>query len=272
MSCIVDAGVSMVAHVTDVSLTFLGTGTSVGVPVIGCDCAVCTSDRPQDKRFRSSVLFRAGDQTLLVDSGPDLRMQALREGLRKIDAVLYTHAHADHILGIDDLRQFNWISKRRIPIYAPAQTMETIRTTFPYVFQTERGPATCPDIAPCSIDDAPFEIGGETIIPLPAQHGPYPVTGYRIRDFAYLTDVNFLPDETREKMRGLEFLILGALKEGPHTTHFSVEEAIVEAQKIGAKKTALIHMTHSVLHAELEPRLPEGIVLAYDGMVLDWGT
>ncbi len=260
----------MICRVADFSLTFLGTGTSVGVPVIGCDCAVCTSDDPLNKRFRSSVVVRAGEMTLLVDSGPDLRMQALRENLREIDAVIYTHAHLDHVAGFDELRAFCWRRDERLPLHATAGCMGVLKGMFGWAFDTDRVQEgyVRPD---ARIIDGPFGYGDLKITPLPVEHATVETVGYLFevpgaKSTAYLPDVKRIPDGTMNLIRGVDVLIIDALRTIPHATHFSLEEALAAAVEMGAKETWLTHLTHEYEAKTWAGRLPTGVKLAWDGL------
>jgi phosphoribosyl 1,2-cyclic phosphate phosphodiesterase len=254
-----------------VRVTFLGTGTSTGVPVLTCDCSVCTSSDPRDKRLRPSILLEWENASVLVDTGTDLREQGLRHDLRRVDAVLYTHAHADHILGLDELRLFNWRQRGPVPVYGSAATLAMIRKTFWYVFEEVQIGGGKPAITPIEIA-APFDLLGRRIVPVPIFHGTLPILGYRIGTFAYLTDASRIPDESYPLLEGLDVLVLNALRRSPHPTHFHLEQAIDEAKRIGAKRTLFTHMAHETSHADLTRLLPGGVEIAYDGLVLDVGT
>ena len=264
-----------------VSVTLLGTGTSTGVPVIGCTCDVCTSSDPRNKRLRAACWIRANGFSLLVDSGPDLRRQALRAGIRRADAVLYTHHHYDHVSGIDDLRPFSFGSNAPIPCYAHPDTAATLNAMFGYIFSEDRYPSA-PRLNLIAVEEE-FEIGyggnkleaaddlsrTVTVTPIPALHGSTPVYGYRVGNFAYITDTNHIPESALELLSGVDTLVLDGLRHEPHPTHFTVGEAIDVARVIGARKTYFTHLTHTMDHAIEDAKLPEGIHLAYDGLSFD---
>ena len=270
----------------EMTVTLLGTGTSTGVPVVGCDCEVCTSDDPRDDRTRCACYVRTGDVALLIDTGPDLRRQSLRENVDRIDAVLYTHHHFDHIAGLDDLRPFFFRNRRVMPCYGHQSTIEVLKEKYDYVFGTDPYPGaanlelhtvdasfTVPSRYPAlsrndDPDDVPHEPATVDAEPIPLYHGSMPVYGYRIGRFAYLTDVNRIPEASYEKLTGLDTLVIDALRPQPHPTHFSFDEAVAEARRIGARQTYFIHMTHNVRHADQEDRLPEDVHLGYDGLTI----
>ena len=265
-----------------IELLFLGTGTSHGVPVIGCDCPVCTSDDPRNTRTRSSALVRlaprnAGPQSpppanILIDTSIDFRQQMLRERIDRIDAILYTHHHADHILGLDDVRVFS-DRQGRIDCYAPSFAAERIRSVFAYAFKSPsiNDWGGLPQLNLRTID-GPIDILGHRVIPIKLPHGPVvSVFGYRIGPLAYLTDCNAIPDEALEQLRGLDVLVLDALRHKPHPTHLSIDEAVAAARKINAKQTWLTHMCHRVEHASLAAELPPNIQPACDGQVVKIG-
>ena len=260
-------------HPYAMQVTLLGTGTSTGIPVIGCRCRVCTSDDPRDKRSRCSALVSVNDLTIVIDTGPDFRLQALRHDLREVDAVLFTHHHADHIVGMDDLRPFFFGNSRPLPCYAHPHTADVIGRTFPYIFHDRSYPGV-PNLQMVPID-GPFIVssrydreGSVEIEPIPVLHGDLAMFGYRIGGFAYLTDTSQIPETSFDRLSGLDVLVLDALRHEPHPTHFTFDEALAAARRIAARETYFVHMTHSILHAEDEARLPAGIRLAYDDLVL----
>ena len=251
-------------------ITFLGTGTSVGVPVIACECATCRSEDPRDKRWRPSIVLELdGGPTVLVDASPDLRAQALRFELQRVDAILLTHAHADHVLGLDDVRIYNFRQGGAIPCYGAARTLAQVRRMFAYVFDpaTPRG-GGLPQLALWPLA-GPFSLGRTTILPVPVMHGTLPVLGFRVGGFAYLTDCNAIPDASWPLLDGLDVLVLDALRHKAHRTHFTVSQAIDVARRIGARRTFFTHMTHDLPHAATCDALPPGMALAYDGLDLD---
>lgn len=251
-------------------ITFLGTGTSAGVPVIACDCATCRSEDPRDKRWRPSVVLELDDgATVLVDASPDLRAQALRFGLRRVDAILLTHAHADHVLGLDDVRIYNFRQGGAIACYGAERALARVRQMFAYVFDpaTPRG-GGLPQLALWPLG-GPFSLGRTTVVPVPVMHGTLPVLGFRVGRFAYLTDCNAIPEASWALLGGLDVLVLDALRHKPHRTHFTVEEAVGVARRIGAARTFFTHMTHDLPHEATCAVLPEGVALAHDGLVLE---
>ncbi|MCD6580677.1 MAG: GPMC system MBL fold metallohydrolase [Desulfuromusa sp.] len=245
-------------------ITVLGSGTSTGIPVIGCRCAVCLSDHPCNQRTRCSALLSYGKYNILIDTSTDLRQQALREDIRRVDAVFYTHSHADHVHGIDDLRGFNLRSKQPIPLYGSEQTLTIIRNSFSYIFDKSVPYSYIPRLELHPIDK-PIELFGLEIIPIPMLHGQMQTFGYRCGPFAYLTDCNAIPPSSLELLDGLELLILDGLRFTPHNTHFNIPQAIEMAQRIEAKQTLLTHLSHEVDHPVHDPQLPDGINLACDG-------
>ncbi len=249
--------------------TFLGTGTSMGIPMIGCDCAVCRSEDARDKRLRTSVWIEHKNKSWIIDTGIDFRQQALRAGIRTVDAVLFTHPHADHIFGMDELRAINFLQKKDVMIYANSYTFQHLKRVYAYVFSGQEAQSDIPQIRSHVFDTAPFEVDGTEIIPLPLRHGNLPNTGFRIGKFAYCTDVSSFPEETYHLLEDLDTLVLGALRNRPHPTHFTIARAAAEAEKIGARQTYLVHMSHEVSHRELQRRLPPHIQPACDGLELE---
>jgi phosphoribosyl 1,2-cyclic phosphate phosphodiesterase len=245
----------------------LGTGTSTGVPVPGCTCAVCNSSVPQDQRTRCSVLLSWGGRNILIDTATDLRQQALREKISHIDAVLFTHTHADHVHGIDDLRPFNHRNQGDIPLYGAADDLATLRRTFPYIFSAEPGAGYRPRLALQEISGA-FELFGRTVRPIPLWHGREAVLGYRVGPFAYLTDCNEIPESSAVLLRDLEVLVIDALRFTPHDTHFNVAQALQQVKRLGPRRTLLTHLSHEIDHLRDSQLLPAGVEFAYDGQRL----
>lgn len=249
-----------------VELLFLGTGTSAGVPMIGCHCAVCASDDSRDNRTRASVVISYGQTTVLVDTTPELRLQCVSNRVDRIDALVFTHAHADHIMGLDDVRRFNAISGGPLDVFADDRTYSTISTCFGYAFVMP-DPATRlfrPHLVRRDIA-GPFEIGGVTWTPIPLIHGDLPVLGFRVGRLAYCTDVSAIPESSFELLRNLDLLVLDALQHKRHSTHFSLEQATEAAARIGAKQTLFTHIAHGMGHAETNRLLPHHMQLAFDG-------
>ena len=238
--------------------------------MIGCDCETCTSTDPHDKRWRPSVYIETDDgQAVLVDAGPDIRAQALKFGVRRVDAILFTHGHADHIMGIDDIRRFNALQQRPMPCFGDAMTLRDIRQTFSYAFDpsTPRG-GGLPQLHLFEVA-GPFCIGKQEVIPVPIFHGARPILGLRLGRFAYLTDCNRIPDQSWPLLEGLDLLVLDALRDTPHPTHYSLAEAIEVTRRIGPRRARFTHMCHNLRHQDTTARLPEGIELAYDGLVIE---
>jgi phosphoribosyl 1,2-cyclic phosphate phosphodiesterase len=254
-------------------LTFLGTGTSFGVPQIGCDCAVCRSTDPRDKRTRSGAILQSAGSTILIDTPPELRLQLIAGGFSRIDAVMYTHEHADHINGIDDLRIFSVRQYQPLPIYGPAETLERVRTSFNYIFDDAVRPyegtsKPCLALHPTQ-PDKPVTVAGIQVLPLAFQHGHLRVFGYRFGNLAYITDVKTIPEAERDRLTGLDVLVLNALWWRPHPTHLSISEAVETARALGARRTYLTHLTHETGHSQLEAQLPAGVLPAYDGLAVE---
>jgi len=258
-----------------VKLTFLGTGTSFGVPVVGCDCPTCTSDDPRDRRTRHGALVEVPGGRLLVDTPPELRLQLLASGIGSVDAVWFTHVHADHVHGIDDIRIFT-VRGGDMPAYVASEYRATIGSHFEYIFSDAYQPPEGSSKPQIRLHDfeagSPVSIVGEDFIPVRVPHGDCSVYGFRVGGLGYITDAKLLPQETVEVLRGVDVLVLNALWFGhPHASHFNVEEAVEAAAVVGAKRTYLTHITHHVSHAELLDRLPDGVLPAYDGLTVEVG-
>ena len=274
-------------------MIILGSGTSAGVPVIGCDCAICTSDDPRDNRLRTASCVRfidatGQDRVILIDASPDLRQQALRHRLRRCDAIVFTHNHVDHTFGLDEVRRFNVLMQASIDVHAETHTMEALLRIYKHIFQREQNvnDSFVASLVPRIIDPAtPMDFHGLRFTPLRLLHGRLPLLGFRIEatdgsgavareqpgplPLAYCTDVSAIPPETWPQLRGLRTLILDMLRYRKHPTHFTVDEAVAVATEVGADRTWFVHMTHDILHADLDPKLPEGMSLAHDGLILD---
>jgi len=247
----------------------LGSGTSTGIPVVGCTCPVCNSADPRDRRLRPGLKLDLPGGTIVVDTSPDFRQQAMRFGVERVDAVLYTHSHADHVFGLDDLRIFNFRQRAPIPCYGSPQTMKRLRQIFSYVFEEGQEGGGKPKLDLVAVEE-PFALCGETVVPIPVWHGEMPVYGYRVGGFAIVTDVNRIPEESFERLAGVDTLVLSALRYTSHSTHFSVEEAIAVAERIGARRTLLTHIAHEIEHARPQVALPAGVEFGYDGCVVDF--
>jgi phosphoribosyl 1,2-cyclic phosphate phosphodiesterase len=248
-------------------LVFLGTGTSVGVPVVGCGCDVCASDDPRDKRLRTSVALGLPGGMLLIDTTPDLRTQLLRAAIGRVDAVLYTHDHVDHVYGLDDVRPLCTWAGRPMRVYCEDRVERRIRRAFDYAFETTPAPGGgIPRLEFARISPAPFEILGARVVPLRLRHGVFDVLGFRFGNLAYCTDTNEIPADTWPLLEGLDTLVLDCLRESRHPTHFSLAEAVAVARRVGARRTLLTHMGHELGHAAITAALPPGVELAYDGL------
>jgi phosphoribosyl 1,2-cyclic phosphate phosphodiesterase len=250
-------------------VTFLGTGTSQGVPVIACDCEVCKSSDIKDNRLRSSILIQSEEKTIIVDTGPDFRQQMLRENVQKLDAVVLTHAHKDHIAGLDDIRAFNFKQKAAIDIYATEAVQEALKIEFHYIFSEYKYPGI-PQVNLKTIHHQDFSIGDITFKPIEVMHFKLPVLGFRIKDFTYITDAKTISESEQDKIKGSKILVINALQREKHISHFTLNEAIEFAQKIDAEKTYFTHISHKLgKHIDVSKELPKGIELAYDGLVLE---
>lgn len=258
----------------DLEVVVLGSGTSHGIPMIGCSCPVCTSSDPRDRRTRPSVFVRWGDLRILVDTATELRLQCVANGVDHVDAVLFTHHHADHVAGLDDLRRFNALSKAPVPLYGTERTLSGVRRMFSYAFDAPPpdSPHSRPRLTLQVIGDEPFEVRGRAIVPVPLMHGRMAVHGFRFGSFAYCTDCSEIPETSFGRLRGLEVLILDALRHDSHPAHFNLEQAVAAARRIGARRTYFTHMAHQLGHAATSAMLPAGIELAYDGLRIHCGA
>lgn len=249
-------------------ITMLGSGTSVGVPVIACECSVCTSESPRNKRLRCGLHVDFGDLSILVDTPTDLRQQALRYSIPRVDAVLFTHAHADHVFGLDELRIYNYRQRQAIPCYGSPNTLQALRKLFSYVFEKGETGGGKPKLTLHEVD-GPFPLGEHEIIPVPIMHGALKVLGYRFGTFAYVTDCNAVSKSSFELLREVEVLVLGALRYSPHPTHFTIGEAIDLSQALGVPRTILTHLGHEVDHDNPEIPLPSGVEFGFDGLQIE---
>ncbi len=251
-----------------IKIQFLGTGTSTGIPMIGCDCSVCTSNDPNDKRLRSSVLVQSPSTTIVIDTTPDFRYQMLRSNTKHLDAVIFTHPHKDHMAGLDDIRAFNFFSKKAMQIYANSFTEQAIKRDYYYAFSDTKYPGV-PDLQLNIIDRAPITIGDIPIIPIEVLHHKMPVLGFRMGDFTYITDANKIEDIELEKVKGSSILVLNALRKEKHLSHFTLQEAMAIAEATQVPKVYFTHISHQMgKHAEVNRELPSHIQLAYDGLTL----
>ncbi len=248
------------------TITLLGTGTSQGVPVIACDCEVCTSADPKDKRLRSSVMVEVNGKVIVIDSGPDFRYQMLREKVKHLDAIIFTHEHKDHVAGMDDIRAFNYRQQSAMDIYATEHVQTALKREFAYVFHEFKYPGV-PQVNLLTITNAIFEVKGIPVIPIEVLHYKLPVLGFRIGDFTYITDAKTIAPEEREKITGSKILVINALQRDKHISHFTLDEAVEFAQQMGAQQTYFTHISHKLgKHADVSLELPPNIHLAYDGL------
>lgn len=257
-----------------IEIRVLGSGTSVGIPTIGCPCSVCHSDDPRDRRLRPSVLvsFEAGGRkrNVVIDTTPDFRYQALQAGFTWLDAILYTHAHADHIMGLDDVRPYNYGREERIPAYGDKETMDVVKRVFPYAFQDlQTHPGGLPRVEAIELDGAPVRIHGLDFQPIPVKHGRRTITAYRFGSAAYITDNSDIPDEALPHLENLDVLFLDALRRIPHPSHSTVEQALAWVERLRPKRAFFTHICHDLGHAETTAQLPGGVELAYDGLVIE---
>ncbi len=248
------------------TITVLGSGTSVGVPTIGCHCQVCASDDPRDNRLRPSVLIRYNGRNILIDTTPDFRQQALRARIERLDAVVFTHAHADHIMGLDDVRPFNFRQRSSIPIYGSPETIQTIQRVFQYIFDEGAAESSIPRLQSYTLDGEPFELCGLRFTPVLLNHGRSFVYGFRFGSAAYLTDHSSIPEKSMEKLRGLDVLFLDALRRRPHPTHTTLERALRYVEELAPRRAFFTHICHDLPHAATESELPPHVRLAYDGL------
>ena len=249
-----------------VKITVLGSGTSVGVPTIGCHCAVCSSQDPRDNRLRPSILISYGGRNVLVDTTPDFRQQALRARIERLDAILFTHSHADHLMGLDDVRPFNFRQRTNIPFYADEKTMEAVRRAFRYIFDRSEQQSSVPQLEPHLLDGKAFDLFGLEFRPVPILHGNAWVQGFRFGNAAYLTDHSDIPESSCDRLRDLDVLFLDALRHKPHPTHSTVERSIETVHKLAPHRAFFTHICHDLAHADTESSLPPHIRLAYDGL------
>jgi phosphoribosyl 1,2-cyclic phosphate phosphodiesterase len=251
-----------------IKVTFLGTGTSQGVPLIGCTCHVCTSTDARDKRLRSSVLIESSHTRIVIDSGPDFRQQLLREKTKRLDAVVFTHEHKDHIAGLDEVKAFNFLNRMRMPVYASPRVQQALKREFAYIFSEEKYPGI-PEIDLYDVDDNTIVIGDLVIEPINVMHYRLPVKGYKIGDFAYITDANFIAESEKEKLKNLNVLVLNALRKEPHISHFKFDEAVELVKELEPRKAYFTHISHQLgLHEEITKELPSNIELSFDGLQL----
>jgi phosphoribosyl 1,2-cyclic phosphate phosphodiesterase len=251
-------------------VTFLGTGTSQGVPVIACDCEVCTSSNSKDKRLRTSILVETGDKTFVVDSGPDFRYQLLRAGVKDLDAVIFTHEHKDHIAGLDDIRPFNYLLHKVIDVYATERVQAALKREFYYIFADTRYHGLPQVNLHTVYNGTDFKLGNTTITPFEVMHHALPITGYRIGDFTYITDAKTVSEDSFDLIKGTKILVINALQHEPHISHFTLSEAKDFADKVGAEITYLTHISHNLgLHDLVESELPDRIHLAFDGLSIE---
>ena len=251
------------------TVTFLGTGTSQGVPIICCECAVCKSTNPKDNRLRSSILIESETTKIVIDSGPDFRQQLLRRNLKSLDAVVFTHEHKDHIAGLDEVKAFNYFNKMRMPVYATERVQNALKREFAYIFSDDKYPGI-PEVDLFTVTDEPITIKDITLLPIDVVHFKMPVKAYRINNFTYITDANYISDSEKEKIKGSEIIVVNALRKEPHPSHFTFEEAINLMKELKPKKAYFTHISHQLgLHNQVSEELPSFIELAYDGLQIE---
>ncbi|MEM0940316.1 MAG: MBL fold metallo-hydrolase [Bacteroidota bacterium] len=250
-------------------VTFLGSGTSQGVPVIGCTCEVCSSIDYRDKRLRSSIFIEYNELHLVVDTGPDFRQQMLRERIRKLDAVLFTHAHKDHTAGLDDIRSFNFLQKKDMPVYGEEAVLDQLQKEFSYIFAEKKYPGV-PRVRLQPISNESFKLNGKTIVPIRVMHYKLPILGFRLGNFTYVTDANSISDEEKEKIKGSKVVVLNALQKTEHISHYTLNEALELMEELKPEKGYLTHISHRMgLHAEVSKELPKNVQLAWDGLKIE---
>ena len=254
---------------SELIVNFLGTGTSQGIPVIGCECEVCSSNNIRDNRLRTSIQIKNNDTSIVIDTGPDFRQQMLNLKIKHIDAIIYTHEHKDHVAGLDDIRAFNFIQKKPINIYCTNRVFKALQREYIYIFDDNFNYPGIPKVKKTIIDNNPFTINNLRIVPIEVKHYKLSVLGFRLNDFCYITDANYISDKEKEKMKGLEVLVINALRKEKHPSHFNLEEAISIVNELKPKKAFFTHLSHLMgKHAEISKTLPENIFLSYDGLSL----
>lgn len=250
----------------EITITFLGTGTSQGVPVIGCDCAVCISNDPKDDRLRTSIMVSTPEQNIVFDTGPDFRQQMLREKVQHLDAVVFTHEHKDHVAGLDDIRAFNFKQRKDMEVFATLQVQEALKREYSYIFAEHKYPGV-PQVNLNTIDLNPFMVNNLELIPIQVMHYKLPVLGFRIKDFTYITDANFIAEEEKEKIKGSKVLVIDALRKEKHISHYNLDEAIELVRELEVEQAYLIHISHLFgKYKDEMAELPKGIEMAYDGL------
>jgi len=251
-------------------VTFLGTGTSQGIPVIGCNCPTCVSGDPKDKRLRTSVYIESDGVSLIIDTGPDFRQQILRENITRLDAVLYTHEHRDHIAGLDDIRAFNYFQQKAMDIYAEQRVIRALMYEFPYIFAEKKYPGV-PQVSTHEINSYEFTVNNIKILPIRVMHYRLPIVGFRINEFAYITDANYISEEEKEKLIGTKYLVINSLRKERHISHFALGQAVDLINELSPKKAYLTHLSHQIgIHSEVQSELPGNIEIAYDGLKIEF--